>query len=360
MGALGQTVASGVVAGLGDWLEHTGLIVIGRGILQGVGWLGRRVLDGVAASANANGLNVITQISTPITVDQPDVIALWQLFRGLALAGLSVVLVVAGYAAAVRIGGVTLEETAVILPRVVVAAFLATVSLDALRWLVDGANVLCAGLAGAAGTLLGDVGQQVQSDQAAGALLLVYAIVAALVLVQRLFLHALLAVLVVTAPLAAVCWAYGPWSGWFTRWSGLLAAVVAGSIVQALALRLGSSMLARMVSTQGSSQDAQTWMAGGVGLATLSLALAAPSLVGAGVVHRSLGMGRALALSRMAGGLGFGSGWRRRPEPEPVAPKAAAHEVWPSRGWATQEEDVLDVTFTPLIPKPRAALPSPV
>jgi hypothetical protein len=172
-------------------------------------------------------------------------------------------------------------------------------------------------------------------------------------LASRVFTHALFAVLVVLTPLVWVAWVFPPWGGPLRRWSGLLGALLLGQIVQVVALAQGAALAASLMGNGASDPP----LAAATTMATLLLATAAPSLVGAGVIAggwtsatRLVRAGVALARHTPAGAAA-GTAWG-------VAGGGFAHAAEVGRA-ALPAPTVVDVTWRPLPPIPRLALPSP-
>jgi hypothetical protein len=144
----------------------------------------------------------------------------------------------------------------------------------------------------------------------AGATLLVVAVMAGLLFVQRLLMHGVLDLLAMTAPLAFAAWVVPMWSAWFWRWASLLGSLLVGAVLQAMLLAAGTGMLTWAV-TGGWGTDGTRLVSGAVAAAVLLLAVLAPGLVGAGLVGGTL-YGLARGLARRLPGPG---GWVARRAP---------------------------------------------
>jgi hypothetical protein len=316
-GGLASAVGGALLDALKSVLVDRGILgSIGTALLAGLGWLGRRLAEW---SGQITDANVLYQLSPALTVDSPNVRALAEWTRTASFAAMGLVVTYLGYALLTRlmappeVGGTGVPET-------------------------------------------------MQADAALGGVLLVYGLMALLLAIARLGMHALYSVLVVLAPIAALCYLAG-FTGYATRWAGLVSALLVGQWIQAAALRLGAGMLTTAVTSTASQQtETQAVLTASVGIATLGLAIAAPGLAGAGVVSRG---GRTLrrmataAASRAhpaAAVASTAAGGASRAMPDydyAEAPAASAHEVAPR---------AVVITSRPVIPSPRAlpALPMPV
>jgi hypothetical protein len=275
------------LGGLGDWLENWlatgGPAVLTRAFLSGLGWLGQRLLGGLGAAATGQGLDVVGQLPPDLTLDDPTVRGVWDAARGLFNGAVGAGLVATGFLVLLRVGGVNAREVGELLPRLGIGVVLVNGSLEWLRALVGLANATGAHLTRGAG---GGFARLLAPDlppAEAGGVLLVVAVMAGLLVVQRILMLAVLDLLAMTAPLALAAWVVPAWSSWFWRWANLLGALLVGSVLQTLLLTAGAGMLARAVQ-QTEGGDAMHLAAGGVAVGVLLLTAGAPALVGLGVV----------------------------------------------------------------------------
>ena len=102
-----------------------------------------------------------------------------------------------------------------------------------------------------------------------------YGIVAILLVFQMLMRLALLAMLIVLGPVAALMWVLPQTQQWTRWWVDLLATTVFQQAVQVMVLRLGSSLMVEL--TPGSMSNALLTML--LGLAVCWLTLKVPSLL---------------------------------------------------------------------------------
>jgi hypothetical protein len=357
-GGLASAVGGALLDALKSVLVDRGILgSIGTALLAGLGWLGRRLAEW---SGQITDANVLYQLSPALTVDSPNVRALAEWTRTASFAAMGLVVTYLGYALLTRL--MAPPEVGGTVGRLVLGSVLVWYATDLMGWLEKGANLVSGALAGNGVSLLTGVQETMQADAALGGVLLVYGLMALLLAIARLGMHALYSVLVVLAPIAALCYLAG-FTGYATRWAGLVSALLVGQWIQAAALRLGAGMLTTAVTSTASQQtETQAVLTASVGIATLGLAIAAPSLVGAGVVSRG---GRTLrrmataAASRAhpaAAVASTAAGGASRAMPDydyAEAPAASAHEVAPR---------AVVITSRPVMPSPRAlpALPMPV
>jgi hypothetical protein len=380
-GAIGTAVARAVLGGLGDWLEQWlttgGPAIVARAFLTGLGWLGQRLLSGLAHASTGPGVDVMTRLDADLTLGDETVQTVWRAGRNAFDGLIGVGIMVTGFLVLLRFGGVTASEVGELLPRVGIGVVLVNGSLDLLRWLVTVANGAASYLAGAGALGLTNQTLAQLPPAEAGGLLLVVAVMTGLLFVQRLLLHGLLDLLAMVAPLALACWVIPAWSAWFWRWANLLGAVLAGAVFQTMLLAAGSGMLARAIARSGDgSADAQRLIAGAIAVALLGLTIGAPALVGLGAVGgTTLGIVRRLTRARQlrdnvrtprAPSTGDGE-----PEPEPIQPQweevrygVASQGELPARG--RREPPTIIFTQLPSLPPnasggaaDRLALPPP-
>jgi len=292
MGALGNTVRAAIGEALGQWVEQwladAGPMLVTRAVLHGLGILGQTLLGGLSDSAAAQGNDMLTRLNPALTLEDPTVRQVQDtarvVYNGLVGAGL----VAVGFLVLMSFGSVRGGEVALLLPRLAAGAILVNGATDILAFLTRLANESGQFLSGgAAGSSLSRLAAHDAPPQEAGGALLVVAVMAALLLVQRIVMHGVLDVLAMTAPLALAAWVIPWWTQWFWRWASLLCALLVGSVLQTLLLTAGASMVGRAIAATEEG-DAQRFIAGAVAVGVLLLTMAAPAMVGLGMVGGSL------------------------------------------------------------------------
>lgn len=248
-----------------------------------------------------SSLNFITRTPAAGTYDSTTVRTLWDLTRGIANAGMAVIVMWGGFNVILK------EHTRApydgvmeLLPRVLLAALAVNLTIEIVRVLVELNN----GFAGA----VGEVGlpgyEQANASQDGMAMVLVavaYGVVALLLAFQMLMRLALICVLTVLGPLMVLTWVLPQTQGWARWWAHLLPITVFQQAVQVLVLRLGSTLMVEL--TPGSAADALLTLL--LGTAVCYLTLRVPSLLSSQARFAGLGSVVSLVvLSRAAGTLG--------------------------------------------------------
>jgi hypothetical protein len=297
LAALGRATATAIFDRAGTWVEEwlkgKGLLVLLQAFLSGVGWLGQRLLGGLVDAHGATGL--LTRLDLDLTLGNPTVLDVWRAARGLFDVVVGAGAVALGFLVLLRFGGVVAAEVAELLPRAALGLLLVNGSLDLLRFLGTVANDAAAYLVGGRADDFGRVALEQLPPSEAGATLLVVAVMAGLLFVQRLLMHGVLALLAMTAPLAFAAWVVPLWARWFWRWASLLGSLLVGAVLQAMLLAAGTGMLTWAV-TGGWGTDGTRLVSGAVAAAVLLLAVLAPGLVGLGLVGGTVyGTARGLA-----------------------------------------------------------------
>src|SRR5262245_15201962 len=106
---------------------------------------------------------------------------------------------------------------------------------------------------------------------------LIYVVMGLLLVLQQLMRLALVDVLLVTAPLAAICWILPQTNGWARLWGTLFVGTVFAQFVQVLALRLGFNL-----ATSFPPGTAAGLIQPLLGIAVLALVLKIPGLMRGG------------------------------------------------------------------------------
>jgi hypothetical protein len=370
LGALGRETAGAIFAQAGTWIEEwlkgKGLLVLLQAFLSAVGWIGQRLLGGLVDADGATGL--LTRLDLDLTLGNPTVRDVWHAARGLFNVIVGAGAVAVGFLVLLRFGGVVAAEVGELLPRAALGFLLVNGSLDLLRFLGTVANDGAAYLVGGRADDFGRMALEQLPPSEAGATLLVVAVMAGLLFIQRLLMHGVLDLLAMTAPLAFAAWVVPMWSGWFWRWASLLGSLLVGAVLQAMLLAAGTGMLTWAV-TGGWGTDGTRLLSGAVAAAVLLLAVLAPGLVGAGLVGGTMyGAARGLArrLPGPAGRLARRASGGDEEEEEVTGPKEHIYEAGrrgqlPQRGGSPP---MVVLTRLPSLPpaitvSTRPALPPP-
>jgi len=134
---------------------------------------------------------------------------------------------------------------------------------------------------------------------------LIYIIMGLLLVLQQLMRLALIDVLLILAPLAAVCWILPQTLAWGRRWVGLFVGTVFAQMVLTLTLRLGFNLATDLppLSVAGLLQPM-------LGIAVLALALKIPGLMGGGAGGGTIVSSLIGSAAGVAVGAGVGVGVR--------------------------------------------------
>jgi hypothetical protein len=136
---------------------------------------------------------------------------------------------------------------------------------------------------------------------------LIYVVMGLLLVLQQLMRLALLDVLLILAPLAAVCWILPQTNSWGRLWGTLFIGTVFAQTVQVLALRLGFNLATDMPPTTASGLIQPL-----LGIAVLALVLKIPGLMrggggGGNLVGTLVGTAAGAVVGRGAAGLIVGA-----------------------------------------------------
>jgi hypothetical protein len=176
--------------------------------------------------------------------------------------------------------GATYAGALEVLPRLVLGGILANTAAWWCRLAIDINNAAC-GVFGApniADTVATILRVAIDPMHLSGLLMLLVAtIMAILLLIQQLMRLALVDVLLILAPLAAVLWILPQTQAWGRLWGRLFVAAVFAQAVQVLTLRLGFNLATGLppLSVGGLLQPL-------LGIAVLALVLKIPGLMGGG------------------------------------------------------------------------------
>jgi hypothetical protein len=295
--------------------------LIGQAMLEAI----RGFVDW-ALGMGGSSLNFVTRTPAEGTYDSPTVRSLYDFSRAIVNVALAVVVMWGGFNVIIKEHTRSpYHEAMELLPRVILAALAANLTIEFARMLIDINNALAAGV--------GDVGlpgyDQATPQQEGLALIftaVAYGIVAILLVFQMLMRLALLAMLIVLGPIAALLWVLPQTQQWTRWWTDLFVITVFQQAVQVMVLALGTALMVEL--TPGSVSNALLTML--LGLAVCWLTLKVPSLLRsarsqAGVTNvltfamathalgAMAGAGRAGAAAGGAGAAGAGGGGAPRP-----------------------------------------------
>ena len=254
-----------------------------------------------ALGLGGSSLNIITRTPAAGTYESPTVRALWDLSRGFANGALALIVMWGGFNVVVRQHLRSPYDGAMeLLPRLLIAALAANLSLDIVRVLVELNNAVAAAV-GDAGLPGYDQATSTQAGMATVMVAVTYGVVALLLAFQMLMRLALICVLAVLGPAMVVCWVLPQTQGWARWWAHLLPITVLQQCVQVLVLKLGSSLMVELA--PGDAANAVLTLL--LGIAVCYLTLRVPSLLSSQARHAGLSSVVSLVvLSRFAGGLG--------------------------------------------------------
>ena len=301
--------------------------LIGQAMLEAI----RGFVDW-ALGMGGSSLNFVTRTPAEGTYDSPTVRSLYDFSRAIVNVALAVVVMWGGFNVIIKEHTRSpYHEAMELLPRVILAALAANLTIEFARMLIDINNALAAGV--------GDVGlpgyDQATPSQEGLALIftaVAYGIVAILLVFQMLMRLALLAMLIVLGPIAALLWVLPQTQQWTRWWTDLFVITVFQQAVQVMVLALGTALMVEL--TPGSVSNALLTML--LGLAVCWLTLKVPSLLRsarsqAGITNvltfamathalgAMAGAGRAGAAAGGAGAAGAGGGGAA---PRPAAGRA--------------------------------------
>jgi len=274
------------------------LTVIGQALLEAI----RGFVDWALGFGDSS-LNFVTRTPAEGTYGSPTVRSLWDFSRALVNVALAVIVMWGGFNVIVKEHTRSpYHEVMELLPRLILAALAANLTLEFARGLIDANNAIAAGV--------GQVGlpgyDQASPSQEGIALIftaLAYGIVAVLLVLQMLMRLALIDMLIVLAPVASLLWVLPQTQGWFRWWASLFPITVFQQAVQMMVLRLGSALMVEL--TPGSLSNALLTLL--LGIAVCWLTLKVPSLLRGQVHHAGISSVLSLVLiSRLAGSVAGG------------------------------------------------------
>ncbi|MBE7518379.1 MAG: hypothetical protein HS107_03950 [Thermoflexaceae bacterium] len=244
--------------------------LIGQAMLEAI----RGFVDW-ALGVGGSSLNFVTRTPAEGTYDSPTVRSLYDFSRAIVNVALAVVVMWGGFNVIIKEHTRSpYHEAMELLPRVILAALAANLTIEFARMLIDINNALAAGV--------GDVGlpgyDQATPSQEGLALIftaVAYGIVAILLVFQMLMRLALLAMLIVLGPIAALLWVLPQTQQWTRWWTDLFVITVFQQAIQVMVLALGTALMVEL--TPGSVSNALLTML--LGIAVCWLTLKVPSLL---------------------------------------------------------------------------------
>nr|AQQ74582.1 hypothetical protein [uncultured bacterium] len=253
----------------GDILNAV-LTTIGKAMLEAM----RGFIDWAMGFGDSS-LNFVTRTPAEGTYESTTVRSLWDFSRALVNAGLAVILMWGGFNVMVKEQTRSpYHEVMELLPRVILAALAANLTLEFVRFLIDANNAFSAAV--------GDVSlpgyDEATPNQEGIALIftaLAYGIVAILLVFQMLMRLALIDMLIVLAPIATLLWVLPQTQGFARWWVDLLPITVFQQAIQMMVLKLGSALMLEL--TPGSLSNALLTLM--LGIAVCWLTLKVPSLL---------------------------------------------------------------------------------
>ncbi|MCZ2110107.1 MAG: hypothetical protein LC118_11170 [Dehalococcoidia bacterium] len=244
--------------------------LIGQAMLEAI-----RGFTDWALGLGGSSLNFVTRTPAEGTYDSTTVRSLHDFSRAIVNVGLAIIVMWGGFNVILKEHTRTPYHDAMeLLPRVILAALAANLIIEFARMLIDINNALAAGV--------GDVGlpgYDAATPQQEGLALIVtavaYGVVAILLVFQMLMRLALLAMLIVLGPVAALFWVLPQTQQWTRWWVDMFTITVFQQAVQVMVLSLGTSLMVEL--TPGSVSNALLTML--LGLAVCWLTLKVPSLL---------------------------------------------------------------------------------
>lgn len=273
------------------------LTMIGQALLEAI----RGFIDWALGFGDSS-LNFVTRTPAEGTYGSPTVRSLWDFSRALVNVALAVIVMWGGFNVMVKEHTRSpYHEVMELLPRVILGALAANLTLEFARFLIDANNAFSAAV-GQVGLPGYDQATPTQEGIALIFTALAYGIVAILLVFQMLMRLALIDMLIVLAPVMTLLWVLPQTQGWSRWWADIFPITVFQQAIQMMVLRLGSALMVEL--TPGSLSNALLTLL--LGIAVCWLTLKVPSLL---LRSRgsAAGLGNVLTLvvaARLLGGLG--------------------------------------------------------
>jgi hypothetical protein len=256
-----------------DWagdILNAILTTIGKALIEAF-----RGFTDWALGVGDSSLNFVTRTPAAGTYESPTVLSLWNFSLALVNIALAAVVMWGGFNIMVKEHTRSpYHEAMELLPRVILAALAANLTLEFAHALIDGNNAIAA----AVGQVTLPGYDQATPSQDGIALIftaLAYGIVAILIVFQMLMRLALIDMLIVLAPVAALMWVLPQTQSWFRWWADLFPITVFQQAIQVMVLRLGTALMVEL--TPGSLSNALLTLM--LGIAVCWLTLKVPSLL---------------------------------------------------------------------------------
>jgi hypothetical protein len=277
----GAVCLLGPLCHIGDpsmWLQQTVTELISN-ILNGIVTQYRDAIVGFV-----NDVNFLTHTPENLSYDNGLVKQFATATQALANGLLAVIVLVSGYNVMLRpyVSG-TYAGALELLPRLLLGGILINTAAWWCRLAIDANNAACAvfgapSIADVVSAVVRALVPTAGPGQVWGLLMIaIFMVMAVLLLIQQLMRLALVNVLLVLAPLAALLWILPQTQAWGRRWGVLFVGTVFGQAVQVLTLHLGFGLTTNLppATAAGLLQPL-------LGIAVLALALKVPSLMGGG------------------------------------------------------------------------------
>jgi len=281
----------------GDILNAV-LTTIGQALLEAV----RGFVDWALGFGDSS-LNFVTRTPAEGSYSSPTVRALWDFSRAIVNVLLAVIVMWGGFNIMVKEHTRSpYHEVMELLPRLILGALAANLTLEFARFLIDANNALSAAVGQV--SLPGyDAATPTQEGVALIFAALAYGVVAILLVLQMLMRLALIDLLIILAPVAALLWVLPQTQGWSRWWANLFPIVVFQQAIQMMVLRLGSALMVEL--TPGSLSNALLTLL--LGIAVCWLTLKVPAILRGQIHHAGLSSVVSLVLvTRMVGALAAG------------------------------------------------------
>ena len=285
-----------------------GLVTVGTWLQQTIQHIVSDFLSGLAQDAgNAivgfiNDVNFLTHTPENLSYNDDLVKQFATATQVLANGLLAVVVVISGYNIMLRpYMGSSYAGALEFLPRLLLGGILINTAAWWCRLAIDANNAAC-GVFGAPdfGEVLSAVARGVAVPIVGLVMNLILVVMAILLTIQQLMRLALVDVLFILAPLAALLWILPQSQAWGRLWGRLFVGTVFAQAIQVLTLHLGFNLATGLppLSAAGLLQPL-------LGIAVLALALKIPSLMGGGAAGGNV-------VSSLLGHRGRRGGWHWR------------------------------------------------
>ena len=278
----------------GDILDAV-MVTIGGALIEAM----RELVDW-ALGLGDSSLNFVTQTPVAGSYESATVRSLWDFSRAIVNVALAAIVMWGGFNVIVKQHiRSPYHEAMELLPRVILAALAANLTLELARVLIDLNNGFAAAV-GQVGLPGYEQATTTQEGIAPVFMAITYGIVALLLVFQMLMRLALIDLLIVLAPVMMLLWVLPQTQGWTRWWTNLFPITIFQQAVQMVVLRLGAALMVEL--TPGSVSNALLTLL--LGIAVCWLTLKVPSLLRGQVQHAGLGsVVNLIVLSKVGGSL---------------------------------------------------------